>query len=262
MGNVGDSMNQTFDSGRLSHAYIACGETVDTLAMAVVCSSAGARPCMSCVHCVKASRGLHQDVVIVGLLDKKREILVDQIRELKKDVIVTPGEASRKAYIINDADAMNTAAQNAFLRILEEPPGHVTFILNTENPAALLQTVRSRCIEIKGKIVNEPADAGTPGPAEDFFLAIGQGNERLIRLMFRLEKLERNEFALFLSSAYEQVTQRLRIAAADGDITGAGVDFGRVERALRKAMECHDMNVNAGHIAGMLCSEFMKEVEF
>ena len=248
----------TFDGNRLSHAYIVSGDLADKIAMAAVCSSLGTKPCTRCAHCGKASKGLHPDIAIVSRLKKKREILVDQIRELRKDVIIVPGEAARKAYIINEAETMNTAAQNAFLRVLEEPPAHAVFILKTWNPAGLLETVRSRCVEVK----SQPAPAAGRITDEDiaanFFSAIENGNEQLIRFMYLLEKLERSAFALFLLSARQLAIAESRIAVCDWNGSGSAAIYIRAERVLSMAQDLFDSNVSTGHISGMLCSNFLK----
>ena len=144
-----------FDDSRLSHAYIAGGGDAERLTAVAICGAAeGTKPCMSCEHCRKLSGGIHPDVIYVGRLQKKREILVEQIREIKRDVILLPNEAERKVYVVNAADTMNISAQNAFLQMLEEPPSYAVFILVTENPTALLPTIRSRCVRL-GAAVNE-----------------------------------------------------------------------------------------------------------
>jgi DNA polymerase-3 subunit delta' len=204
---------------RLSHAYITTAAFADTLAMAAVCSGEAAdRPCLICAHCDKASRGLHPDVITVDFLKDKREILVDQIRELKKDVIVVPNEASKKAYVINHADTMNGSAQNAFLRILEEPPSHTVFVLGADNPALLLPTVRSRCVELKAR---DDTMRGTTPPAavddiarltSELMAAINGGNVRLLEFMFRLDKLKKEQLAEFLPAARELVVRELRMS--------------------------------------------------
>ena len=118
-----------------THATILSGagedtkERARTLAAALLCESGGARPCRQCRHCRKVFRGdypgIHPDVQVVerqpnssGKL--RREIVVDQIRALSEDALVLPNEAESKVYILPEADAMNTAAQNAFLKLLEE----------------------------------------------------------------------------------------------------------------------------------------------
>lgn len=243
-----------WDGDKLSHAYIVAGNLADSLAMAVVCSgSGGKKPCMTCPHCGKAARHIHPDIIIVDKLPDKREIVIEQLRELKKDVIVVPNEAGKKAYIINDADSMNVNAQNAFLQILEEPPSHAVFILRTENPVALLPTVRSRCVHLKTKYETDAPDSTATEMANGFFSAIDRGNVPLTKFMFRLEKLDKNAFNEFLTTAHEQVAMRLR-APVPNEQRLSYETLARTERFLIRAREMFDLNVGIGHISGMLCA--------
>lgn len=122
-------------------------------AAASLCTAPGERPCGQCRSCRKVSQDIHPDVIFIrretddkGKL--RKEILVHQARWLVADALVLPHEAEKKVYIIDEADRMNTEAQNASLKLLEEPPEHVRLLLCAENPALLLPTVRSRCVEI------------------------------------------------------------------------------------------------------------------
>jgi len=264
MGSADNPKPNSQTSEKLSHAYIVGGGAADTLAMAAVCSGAdGDKPCGNCVHCGKASRNLHPDIARLGKLPDKREIIVEQIRELKKDVIVVANESAKKAYIINDADLMNLNAQNAFLQILEEPPPHVVFILRTDNPAALLPTVRSRCVELKPQPGEKPevsADAdcakNAAEMAKDLFAALEKGNASLTAYMFRLEKLDKDAFAHFLSAARLLAAHRMRAPARGSQRLSRGL-LSRTERVLAKAGEMHNLNVNAGHISGMICASLL-----
>lgn len=283
--NVNDDISPlAYSSGRLTHAYIVRGSTAETIAMAVVCEGNAERPCRQCPHCSKAARGIHPDIVYISRLAKKRDILVDQIRELRKDAIRVPSEASAKVYIINDADTMNAAAQNALLRILEDPPGNTVFILRTDNPKVLLPTVRSRCVELITTDTEEAerskASGGVPADTSDdaadaaagaasgdeadladsFLRAITGGNEQLIRLMFRLDKLDKRELAVFLTFTQEKTMRRLRDSVSGGASDNAAfLDvLEQADRALNRAVELLNLNVNTGHISGMLCSIFMK----
>lgn len=272
--NTNNASQQTdFDSSRLSHAYIASGRHTDLLAFAAVClGHGGEKPCMACIGCDKASRRIHPDITYIDKPPDKSGIIVEQIRKLKKDVIVVPSESEKKVYVINDADLMNVNAQNAFLQMLEEPPGHALFILNTEAPASLLPTVRSRCIELKARpnMVGQDAaaqdtavpDAETPDTAaaemaRGLFASIGQGNAAVARFMFELEKLNKETFRRFLNKAREQYILSLRRGAADvRDSNGKIID--NIEPTLRKAGEMLDLNISAGHISGFICATFIK----
>lgn len=155
-------MAKTLDinTGRLPHACLISAPSREEgmreakrLAMSAVCSSPGEKPCGLCRDCRKAAEGIHPDISIVSRpVDdsgkEKREINVEQIRSMIADAYVRPNEAARKVYIIDQAQTMNPAAQNAALKLLEEPPAGAVFLLTTENAAQILPTVRSRCADI------------------------------------------------------------------------------------------------------------------
>jgi len=243
---------------RLSHAYITEGGMADIIAAAAVCSGPGKKPCMSCKHCDKASRRVHTDITYVERLPDKRDITVDQIRDLKKDIIIVPGEASMKVYIINEADLMNRNAQNALLQMLEEPPSHAVFILRTGNPSQLLPTVRSRCVELKSDATQGAVAESTVEMAAGFFSAIENGNAALAAFMFRLEKLGKDDLAAFIAAARELAAGMLRPKGGNAvKIPGYVISF--AERLLAKGGDMLDANVNAGHISGYICASLMEQ---
>jgi len=262
----------SFDSGRLSHAYITDESFADTLAMAVVCSDrTGARPCRKCSHCDKASRNIHPDITIVGKRDDKFIVSVDQIRELKKDVYIVPNEAMQKAYIVNDADSMNPSAQNAFLQVLEEPPAHAVFILSTKNPAALFDTVRSRCVELKTQspaYSDKDKDVDPSAPREEdheelkgfigeFLNALAGNDIKLMECMFRLDKFDRQTFYDFITLAREQIVSALRNDPGNKSHIDRKT-LVTAESVLLKAGDMLDLSVNAGHISGYICASLVK----
>ena len=142
---------------RMSHACILaapsdeeCMKMARALAQGILCERGGDEPCGRCEACRKVSADIHPDLITVRRLndDKgrpRREITVEQIRSVNRDAWVLPNEAARKVYIISEADKMNPAAQNAALKLLEEPPNGAVFLLCASNPSLLLPTVRSRC---------------------------------------------------------------------------------------------------------------------
>jgi len=229
--------------------------------------SAGAGPCGVCKHCAKVLRGVHPDVISISVEKDKREVTVDQIRALKKDIIVIPNEAERKVYIINDADLMNRNAQNALLQALEEPPSHTVFILKTDNPTALLPTVRSRCMALHERQeadtalaagANKRRSAAAAEMAGDFFSALESGNHALIVFMFKLEKLDKEAFARFLSAGRSQAASKLK-DAAQGKTGLRREVIANAERVLLKAGEMLDLNVSTGHLSGMICASLMTD---
>lgn len=121
------------------------------LAAAMVCDRPGDAPCGACPNCKLVFAGIHPDVVPLERLTAakdagKRDIVVDTVRTLRADAFVRPNQARRKVYLVSPADAMNPNAQNALLKILEDGPDYAAFLLLAENPMALLETIRSRCV--------------------------------------------------------------------------------------------------------------------
>ncbi len=135
------------DSGRFPHALLIEGDAGSgrrTLAMAIaraaVCYSEGEKPCGVCDACRKSE---HPDITVYG---EEAAISVDVVRELRQEAYVMPNEAPHRVMILAGAQNMLPPAQNALLKILEEPPRHVVFILLCENRTQLLETIRSRCV--------------------------------------------------------------------------------------------------------------------
>lgn len=102
------------------------------------------KPCGHCVQCRKVSTGSHPDVYTARLYGKSQVVNVDEIRSICADAFVKPNESNIKVYIIPNADKMQPQAQNAFLKILEEPPQNILFILCCTSAQQLLGTILSR----------------------------------------------------------------------------------------------------------------------
>lgn len=134
----------------LSHAYIIEGakglgkSTLAKLICSAVSCQKGNPPCMSCIFCDKIQRGQSPDIITVEADRDRVQLGVDVIRRVREEAYFAPIELPRKFYIIPDARSMNIQAQNALLKILEEPPHHVMFLLLCENADYLLPTIRSR----------------------------------------------------------------------------------------------------------------------
>jgi len=252
---------------KISHAYIADESLAKMLSLAVVCEVRDrGRPCLVCSHCDKALRGIHPDITNISKPEDKRDILVDQVRELRRDVYILPNEASQKAYVIHEAETMNHSAQNALLQVLEEPPQHVVFILCTNNPSALLQTVRSRSIILSRNAEENNTDFSENergeelSPASAFLIALSRDDVALMRCMFQIEKLDRLALASFLTEVREQIVLSFKENLTLESVHNSASEKNslnflvHVEKLLSKAENMLRLNVNAGHIAGMICA--------
>ncbi len=111
----------------------------------------GKKACLNCISCKKIESGMHPDMVHVHLLDKKRDISISQIREMEQLTVVRPNEARFRMVLISDAPKMTVQAQNALLKLLEEPPDHTFFILTSPGLSGLVATIISRCRQIRFK---------------------------------------------------------------------------------------------------------------
>lgn len=252
-------------NGVFSHAYIVWGGSEgdrtalsEKLASAIVCGNSGRKPCLTCVHCQKAARHIHPDIISIDRNQENRIIQIDQVRALREDASVMPNEAEKKVYIIKHAEALNLPAQNAMLKLLEEPPESASFILVAENPAALLPTVRSRCMEVS-------ADGQDAAPVTEenaqviaFYTALTGGAFCLTEFSFAAEKLGKNEFLDFINDATAFMTARLRDGLFGGESLLTSEYLMKIIRVLDRAKEYFGLNVSLGHIAGMICAELLE----
>ena len=124
--------------------------TAIAVAQALNCAArpALADACGTCAVCTRIARGVHPDVLLVEPGDSGA-IKIDQVRDIIERAEYRPFEGRRRVAIIDDADALVTAAQHALLKTLEEPPPSSVFILVTSRPDRLLLTVLSRCPQLR-----------------------------------------------------------------------------------------------------------------
>ncbi len=152
-------LRRLLETDRLPHALLFSGpegvgkrRTAEALAAALLCSSpAAGHPCDTCESCRAFSRGIHPDfffVVPEAVGKGARSIRIEAMRALGSALARPPELAPRQVALIDDAQRMNEAAANSFLKTLEEPTGDVVFLLVTGMRAALLDTIVSRCLEI------------------------------------------------------------------------------------------------------------------
>lgn len=148
-----NNLRSAFEKNRISHFYLISGPAgsgrhtlARLLAAAIMCDGAE-KPCMTCNACRKILNGNHPDFITVDDPEKKH-VSVDLVRSAREDIYIRPNEGKRKIYMIPRAQDMRVEAQNALLKVLEEPPAYGVFILLTDNPEKLLTTVRSRCTEL------------------------------------------------------------------------------------------------------------------
>lgn len=135
-------LEQSFKKGRFPHAILLHGvrlDVLETVAMGIA----------TALLEMKEGRDSHADLFTARPSNKMRQIHADQVRSLITDIQHSPSQGAKKVAILYEADRLNLSAANAFLKTLEEPPGDTTILLLTTKPYALLDTIRSRCLNFK-----------------------------------------------------------------------------------------------------------------
>ncbi|MBE6799216.1 MAG: hypothetical protein E7525_05525 [Ruminococcaceae bacterium] len=153
--NLKETVRTAVKSGRFPHAFIIEGEPgsgrhtfAKMLAAAAVCESENS-PCGHCRTCNLVENDGHCDVLTYA--PDGATFKIDTVRSIRENAFIYPIEAKRKVNILLDCDKMSEQSQNALLKILEEPPKFMVFILVCRNALGLLTTVRSRCITLSVK---------------------------------------------------------------------------------------------------------------
>jgi DNA polymerase-3 subunit gamma/tau len=163
--HITDTLKKQVETGRLSHAYLFIGTRgtgkttcAKILARAVNCEHpVNGNPCNRCAACQGIESGSILDVVELDAASNNR---VDDVRALQDEAIFSPAAVKKRVYIIDEVHMLSTAAFNALLKILEEPPEHLMFILCTTELHKVLPTIVSRCQRHSFKRIEPDAIAG------------------------------------------------------------------------------------------------------
>lgn len=154
--HITDTLKRQVELGRLSHAYLFTGtrgtgktSCAKILAKAINCESPeNGNPCNRCSSCIGIDSGAILDVLE---LDAASNNGVDQVRALRDEAVYTPAAVKKRVYIIDEVHMLSTPAFNALLKILEEPPEHLMFILATTELHKVPATIKSRCQQFSFK---------------------------------------------------------------------------------------------------------------
>jgi len=151
-----DLVGHALRQGRLGQAYLFAGpegvgkkRAARDIAQTLLCMEKPDRGCDTCESCRKVKANTHPDCVMVTLAPDKKEISIDQVRELKRRLGLRALYGGKKIALIDDAHLLNPAAQSALLKLLEEPPGSALLILIATNPSLLSRPLLSRCQQVR-----------------------------------------------------------------------------------------------------------------
>ena len=156
---IKQELSNAIQNNKISHSYLFIGtEGIGKKLLAKEFSKRllclNEREKDNCKSCMEFENNNHPDFSIIESEDNK-SIKIEQIRYIQKKVQEKPIISNRKIYIINNADLMTTEAQNCLLKTLEEPPEFVTIILIGQNEDAFLETIKSRCMILRFKGIEE-----------------------------------------------------------------------------------------------------------
>ena len=255
--------------GTLSHALLFSGSgdltSAARYAAAAMECQGGQKPCGVCPACRKVLSGIHPDVITVRD-EQHKNLSVDTIRQIRADAYIRPNEGTRKVYIFPDCSILTEQDQNVLLKIVEEGPPYAAFLFCTETSAALLETIRSRCVEWK---LRGSGEVALSGRALELcrVLAGGSAFEAAAHLA-KLEsrRLTREQLQELLEQVWYVTVQAMKPAA----LRPVEESCAEAARAMRKALgqkrlaqlaqllrryagECR-FNVGVGHVLGALAA--------
>ncbi len=212
-------------AGRLAQAYIVAapprgaGDELARRALALLLCNAPNPPCGACSKCSAVARGTHPDVHRLEPQKKSRVISVEQMREYLKRINTTTFEGGWKGGVIMAADCLNTAAANAFLKTLEEPPEKTVFFLLTDSPQRLLPTILSRCQRIELGESEAAVAMISEADREVLYAVLGTSGEGRVADAFgRADRLTSH------LKAVKEAIRKEEKAAVKGDDTGVDED--------------------------------------
>lgn len=260
--------------GTLSHALLFTGGGDKTglaryAAAAMECMAAQGQPCGVCPACRKVLEDIHPDVITVRDPEHKN-IAVDVVRAIRSDAYIRPNEGQRKVYIFPDCALLTDQDQNVLLKIVEEGPPYAAFLFCAENAAVVLQTLRSRCVELKLRPAAD-TDAGELSEAAEALLrALGKGRRGAVsELAVRLEKKKttREDLSALLErcravcAAALLLSYGCRPEASDEEIAAflaKNLTKTQIMRTIELLQKYHGectYNVGASHVLGALAVE-------
>jgi DNA polymerase III subunit gamma/tau len=159
--SVRDKLYNVLKGPSVPHAFLFTGpkglgktSTARIVAKSLNCEKKGKgiEPCNKCEQCMSITNGTNMDILEIDGASNRG---IDEIRDLREKIKLSPMSASKKVYIIDEVHMLTTEAFNALLKTLEEPPSHVVFILCTTEPQKVPSTILSRCLRIQFKRATE-----------------------------------------------------------------------------------------------------------
>ena len=259
--------------GNLSHALLLSGAgdrvaAARFAAAAMECTAERAQPCGVCNACRKVREGIHPDVITVQDPEHKN-IAIEIVRSVRSDAYVRPNEGKRKVYIFPDCALLTEADQNVLLKVVEEGPPYAAFLFCAENPSQVLQTLRSRCVELKLQPLSAAAAVESEA-GEQLCQTIAEkkrGSLAALAARFEKRKMTREELAFMLDWSRGAFAAALLLLYGQEDsgnyreiapflaknLTKTQI-MSTIELLQMYHRECN-YNIGPGHVLGALAAE-------
>ena len=258
--------------GNLSHALLLSGSgdrigAAIFAAAAMQCTAENGRPCGVCDACRKVLSNIHPDVITVQDPEHKN-IAVEVVRGVRSDAYIRPNEGKRKVYLFPDCALLTEADQNVLLKVVEEGPPYAAFLFCAENSSQVLQTLRSRCVELKLRPAEERGEESELGEALCRTIA-KRKRGAVAEMAVRLEKkrISREDLAAMLAWSREafaaallllygkkpEETHREIAPFLAKNLTKTQI-MSTIELLQMYHGECA-YNVGSGHVLGALAAE-------
>ena len=227
------------------------------------------RPCGKCIQCRKAESLSHPDIYKAQLSGKTEAVNVEEVRNICSDAYIRPNEAANKVYIIRNADRMQIQAQNALLKLIEEPPQNILFILCCERKDNLLPTILSR-VTVYSLENSEKAEDGTDevyAAAEMIAAAIPQSKG--YNLLLAAKDFKDREYAgRVIRNLKEIIADALKAKTAGTECSDAekklcekvdAINLLNINDTLDTALKRLGSNINMNLFCTWLCSEIRRK---
>lgn len=271
-------LNMLINTGRVPHGVILessqpqlVSRYADILSMWAVCKAEKEkRPCGECSGCLKAKSGNHSDIYTARGSGKSDAVSVDEVRNICNNAYIIPNEAEAKVFILPNADKMQIPAQNAFLKVLEEPPQNILFVLCCTSAQQLLGTIRSRAVTFKLE-GGDAADESTVlarQKAEEIARALPQS--RGYNLLAVLGEVNDREFAKTVLSQFAGIVRDAIVLKSGASAMVSShaeflqkkikrINLIKIIETINTAQRYLEQNVNMNLFSAWLCSTLRRQ---
>lgn len=214
---------------------------------------------MACNNCRKAETGNHPDIIIYGGEGGSKSFHIDIIREIKLSAYIKPNEAQRKVYILKNAQEMTPSAQNALLKLIEEPPDTCVFILTCDNKSKLLTTILSRVTAVSLTGIVELSEELT-AEIDRVIGHISKGDSYECMKLFTKYERDRVAYTELLSGLKQGIAHEVHKIYSDNieEQRLRALQAVKIIDIIDRATEYLTQNVNGTLLTAYISSQFKK----